>query len=381
MKKRIAASVLALCLLLLLTQCTGAPASGSVDIAEIQVPGQVECNTDGLALVRSDAGIYTLADRTGASILQADVWMEYDSASNVCAVLGDAYYSYPDGEVLFTREQMEENVKAFLQENAPMGEIAGVKTDIMSPFSEGYAANCFTAVFDDGVELTERDFYALIDKNGLVHYATPLLAFTSGGGFPLTFTLDDSSEGLIRYTSEYCDREGVWSWYEVGFKDSDGNDVIVFSNGSNRDPDDASVTVVDGSPYSHIGSFHNGVAVIEDHSKKHSLVDRSGNVLLPFAYDEISNHCGSYPAFSDAQKGWGYIDTAGEVVIPPEYDYAVGCYSTFFVVEKDRKYGIVNADNEAVVPFEYDWMSSPDEGVVYASKEDKTYVITFNGVK
>ena len=382
MAKRIAVCVLTLCLLFLLTQCTQAPApEDPVDIAEISVPGEIECNTDGLALVRDESGLYSLVDRTGAVLLQSGFWMEYDSSSNVCAALGEAYYSYPDCEVLFTREQMEENVTAFLQENAPLGEVVSLRTNIMSPFSEGYAANDFTVLFDDGYDQREYDFYALIDKNGLVHYATPLLAYTSGGGFPLLFTLDDSSEGLVRFTSEYCDRDGFWSWYEVGFKDSEGNDVLVFSNGSNRDPDDTSVTVIDGSPYSHIGSFYNGFAVIEDHDQKQSLIDRAGNVLLPFAYDSIQNHCGSYPAVSDIYKGWGYIDTAGEVVIPLEYGFAAGSYGTYFVVERSGKYGVVDADNEPVVPFEYDWMSSPYEGVIYANKEDRAYVITFKDVK
>ena len=141
-----------------------------------------------------------------------------------------------------------------------------------------------------------------------MHYATPLQSLTAGGGFPIEWTLDRSSEGLVLFTEYYADREGTNYLYETGYKDLDGNDVLVFSNNSGRDPDDPGI-VKDASDVLYLDNFQNCVAVIGNSSQKCSLIDRSGKVLLPFAHDSIYNDCGAYPVVYDEGKGWGLSDS------------------------------------------------------------------------
>ena len=116
-------------------------------------------------------------------------------------------------------------------------------------------------------QLEKYEFYALIDQSGLVHYVTPLIALTAGGGFPIEMTLGSGSEGLVRFTKEYNDREDEHYLYETGYLDLDGNEVLVFSNNDGRDPEDPAI-VIDASDVAFIGDFNNGVAVICNNRQK-----------------------------------------------------------------------------------------------------------------
>ena len=372
---------LALCLALVPAQSFAVSAPKEAVVKEAPVPGEWAYNKDGLGLIEDGGGNRYLIDKTGGIYREGKAWMDFDADSNTYVVDGEGYYGFPNGETLFTMAQMEENVKAFLMEHYPMGEIAGLETGVTYPFSGPYATCSFQVAYKDGDQSMKYEFYALIDRNGLAHYATPLIEQTSGGGFPITYTLSTNCEGLVRFTKEYTDREGNNSRYEIGYKDLDGNDVLVFSYDSNRDPDDDSVTVIDAFGYSYFDDFYNGVAVVTNDQQKDSLIDREGRILANFEHDSIFNDCGRYPVIFDEGKGWGYMDTAGLTVIPQEYESANGSWDNIFVVKKGGKYGVVDTDNKEVVPFEYDFMSSPDYGVAYACKGGKTFIITFEDVK
>ena len=372
---------LALCLALVPAQSFAVSAPKQAVIKETAIPGEWAYNKDGLGLIEDAKSNRYLIDKTGGIYREGKAWMDYDADSKTYVVDGEGYYGFPNGETLFTMEQMEANVKAFLEENYPMGEIAGMEIGVTYPFSGPYATCSFAVEYKDGSESLKYEFYALIDKNGLVHYATPLVERTSGGGFLISYTLSNNSEGLVRFTKEYTDWDENNCKYEIGYKDSDGNDVLVFSYDSNRDPDDDSVTVIDASGYTYFDDFHNGVAVVTNDRQKDSLIDREGRILVNFEHESIFNDCGIYPAIFDEGKGWGYMDTAGVTVIPQEYEDAKGSWDNIFVVRKDGKYGVVDTDNKEVVPFEYDFMSSPDFGVAYACKAGKVYIITFQDVK
>ncbi|MBO4880051.1 MAG: S-layer homology domain-containing protein [Firmicutes bacterium] len=372
--------VLTLCLALIPAQSFAVSAPKKAVIKEAPVSGEMAFNRDGLGLIEDKAGTRYLIDETGGIYREGKAWMDYDADSKTYVVDGEGYYGYPNGETLFTMEQMKANVKAFVEEHYPMEKVTNVEIGVTYPFSGPYATCSFDIVITD-VETIKYEAYALIDKSGLVHYMTPLTDRTSGGGFPITYTLSENGEGLVQYTKEYPDWEGDIYKYESGYKDLDGNDVLVFPYESIRDPEDKSVTVIEDSGFTYFDDFHNGCAVVWNRDGRDSLIDRTGKVLLPFEHDSIYNDCGIYPVIYDEGKGWGYMDTAGVTVIPQEYEGAKGSWDNIFVVQKDRKWGVVDTDNKEVVPFEYDFMSSPDYGVVYACKGGKAYIITFEDVK
>ena len=382
MTKRLTALVLALtlCLTLVPAQSFAVSAPKQAVIKEAPVAGELAFNRGGLGLIEDKDGMRYLIDKDGGIFRSGKAWMDYVAGAESYIVDGEGYYGYPNGETWFTYAELEKNVAAFLQENNQLSEPPSVQVDITYPFSGPYATCSFDAVIMDGETPLKYHFNALIDRAGLVHYTTPLMSFTAGGGFPITWTLDNNAEGLVRFTEEYFDREGDRYLYETGYMDLDGTQVLVFSNNSGRDPEDPAI-VQDASDVWSLDNFHNGVAVIGNSKQKSSLIDRNGKVLLPFEHDSIYNDCGSYPVVYDDGKGWGYIDTAGVVVIPQEYEGAKGCWDNIFTVQKNGKWGVVDTDNKAVVPFEYDFMSSPEGGVVYACKGDKAYIITFEEAK
>ena len=378
MNKRILTLCLAviLCLSLVPEQCFAVSAPKQAVIKEAPVAGVAAYNRDGLGLIEEKDGTFHLIDRDGGIYRSGKAWMDYMAGSGSYIVNGEGYYEYPLGKTMFTIAEMEKNVKTFLEENYPMGEVVSVLTNETNPFSGPYAVCSFSAALKADEELTKYNFYALIDRSGLVHYVTPLINLTAGGGFPIEMALGSASEGLVRFTKEYNDREGGHYLYETGYMDLDGNEVLVFSNNDGRNPEDPAI-VIDASDVAFVGDFYNGVAVICSSSLKESLIDRSGRVLMPFAHDSIYNDCGRYPVVYDYGKGYGYMDTAGLTVIPQEYDYAKGNWDNLFTVQKNGKWGVVDTDNKPVVPFEYDFMSSPEGGVVYAVKNGKAFIITF----
>ena len=372
--------VLALCLVSLPAQSFAVSAPKKAVIKEAPVSGEMAVNRDGLGLIEDKAGTRYLIDETGGIYREGKAWMDFGRTASIYVVDGEGYYGYPNGETLFTMEQMKANVKAFIEENYPMDEVTNVEIGATHPFSGLYATCSFDIVIMD-TEPLKYTVYALIDEAGLVHYMTPFQDRTSGGGFPISYTLSECREGLVMFTKDYVDWEGENYTYEIGYKDLDGNDVLVFSYDSNRDPYDYSVIVIDGFGYSHFDDFNNGCAVVWGENGKKSLIDREGRILVNFEHESIYNDCGNYPFIFDEGKGWGYMDTAGVIVIPQEYEQAKGSWDNIFVVKKDGKWGVVDTDNKEVVPFEYDFMSSPDYGVVYACKDGKAYIITFEDVK
>ena len=367
---------LALCLAMLPAQCFAVSAPKEAVIKEAPVSSELAFNQGGLGLIQAKDGTRYLIDREGGIYRSGKAWMDYVAYAESYIVDGEGYFDYPLGETWFTFEQLEKNVAAFLQEHNQLSETPSVLVEITYPFSGPYATCSFAAVIMDGDQPLKYEFYALIDKTGSVHYATPLMSLTAGGGFPIAWSLGNSAEGLVRFTEVYADREGTNYLYETGYMDLDGNQVLVFSNNSGRDPEDPAV-VSDTSDVAALDDFHNGVAVIGNSRQKDSLIDRSGKVLLPFTHDSIYNDCGEYPVVYDEGKGWGYIDTAGAIVIPQEYEDAMGSWDNVFTVKKNGKWGVVDTDNKEVVPFEYDFMSSPEGGTVYACKGSKAYIITF----
>ena len=378
MNKRILTLCLALllCLSLIPAQSFAVSAPKQAVIKEAPVAGEMAFNRGGLGLIEAKDGTRYLIDRDGGIYRSGKAWMDYMAGSGSYIVNGEGYYEYPMGRTMFTMPEMEKNVKAFLQEHYPMGEVVSVQSEITYPFSGPYATCSFSAAMKSDDQLEKYEFYALIDQSGLVHYVTPLIALTAGGGFPIEMTLGSGSEGLVRFTKEYNDREGEHYLYETGYLDLDGNEVLVFSNNDGRDPEDPAI-VIDASDVAFIGDFNNGVAVICNNRQKESLIDRSGKVLLPFAHDSIYNDCGRYPVVYDEGKGYGYMDTAGLIVIPQQYEDAKGNWDDLFTVQKNGKWGVVDTDNKPVVPFEYDFMSSPELGIVYACKGNKAYIIRF----
>ena len=384
MKKRIVSVllVLALCLAVFPAPVSAASARKQAVITDTGLSGEFVYGVGGgMGLIWQEDDTKLLIDKNGTVYRQSSSWMDVDPVSGLVTVGYDGYYKLDGGQLVLSLKQVEDNVKAFIAEHYPMGEVTSVLANYLGEFHEGYAVSSFRVVFDDNEEQLMYEVCAVIGSNGLVTYMTPLLAFTSATGYPLSWYLDDCSEGLIPYRSEYYDEAdgGNLKWYEGGYMDASGSRVLTFEkeNGKVYYGAEAGEKFADGDGLSYWEGYRNGYAVVENDRYMYALMDRSGRLTTPFQYTTLYNDTGRYPAAELSGKGWGYIDTAGVELIPFIYEDAKGEFNNVFTVEKNGRWGVVDLDNRTVVPFEYDFMSAPDEGIVYAVKNGKVYTMGF----
>lgn len=68
-----------------------------------------------------------------------------------------------------------------------------------------------------------------------------------------------------------------------------------------------------------IGTFSDGLALVQDFTGKFGYADLSGKLVVPPRYTEAGNFYEGLAAVYDGDKG-GYIDTVGNTVIPLRYD-------------------------------------------------------------
>lgn len=71
--------------------------------------------------------------------------------------------------------------------------------------------------------------------------------------------------------------------------------------------------------YSAYGGFKNGLAVIVSEKYKKGVIDKSGNTVIPFDYDEISEFEDGIAKVKKNGK-YGYIDKSNKIIIPIVYD-------------------------------------------------------------
>ena len=374
--KRLITILLALVLCLALMPAQGFAVSAP-KVKDLGLKGKYVSNYDGYGMVQTEAGKYLLIDTSGKVIHEASTWMHYDEASGLFLVNGEGYYRIHDGVLALSKTKLEENVKAFLQENYPMGEIFQLETRILQSFSDGYATNMYCVVYIDEDGLHSYEFYVLIDASGLVVYCTPLIAYTSGGGFPLKYFLGSCGEGLVTFRSEYQDPSGVMAVYEAGYKDLSGEDVMVFAVSSPREYlDEPDVTLLEAANYAYCAPFEGGMASASYSDGTSRLLDHNGKMGEALPYDRIGSFSGNCaPVFTP--NAVGYIDTAGNILIPLEYLDATGCDGEVFTVCKDGLWGIVDVNDKEIVPFEYSSMSAPVKGAVYAVKDGEVCLIMF----
>ena len=141
MNKRILTLCLALllCLSLIPAQSFAVSAPKQAVIKEAPVAGEMAFNRGGLGLIEAKDGTRYLIDRDGGIYRSGKAWMDYMAGSGSYTVDGEGYYEFPMGRTMFTMPEMEKNVKAFLQEHYPMGEVVSVQSEITYPFSGPYA--------------------------------------------------------------------------------------------------------------------------------------------------------------------------------------------------------------------------------------------------
>lgn len=318
----------------------------------------------------------------------------------------DSRYFYSDGVVSLYDRYMDTYIALLEDESEEahgyfgidgsrllqMDEMAEADFVELHPFAEGVAfvrlcseSYSYSTYEPDpnveGAQITASAGYGkkciasyLIDKQGNVLFTFPeefshiwdwqfdTHIHTSGVGY--------SSEGLIPVDSLYrfgdrvsditnpdiiqTDMSGeTWAY---GFMDHSGNMVIP-------------------QMFSGAGNFSEGLAAVRNADKQWGYIDKTGNTVIPFAYDGAASFADGLAAVSKDGKT-GYINAQNEIVIPFAYEDGFGAGGGVCVVAKNGKYGLIDYNGNEVLPFEYDDISECREGVVYAIKDRKVYIIT-----
>ena len=77
----------------------------------------------------------------------------------------------------------------------------------------------------------------------------------------------------------------------------------------------------------------------------YGVVDKTGNVVVPFIYDYIYHfYYGIAMVYDNKEKKCGYIDKSGNIIIPIIYDSCSDFKDGLVYAEKDSEYFYINKD-------------------------------------
>jgi len=102
------------------------------------------------------------------------------------------------------------------------------------------------------------------------------------------------------------------------------------------------------------------------------VINRSGEMMIPYAYDALKECYLGNEAYCFAAKKngyWGCIDVHQKILLPFAYDSINYDGQKFFPAAKKGKWGTVNMDGTVKIPFIYD-------GVERLGLEEKVYLVT-----
>lgn len=120
--------------------------------------------------------------------------------------------------------------------------------------------------------------------------------------------------------------------------------------------------------------FDNGMVVMSIDYKIYGAFDKSGNIAIPFEYDDIQPF---YDGIMTLCKNGLYaaVDKNMEVLIPYRYTKLYYFGNNRYVAARDGKYGVIDGTENILIPFEFKWISADwRRGWAYAELPDGTTV-------
>ncbi|MCL1878193.1 MAG: WG repeat-containing protein, partial [Defluviitaleaceae bacterium] len=184
----------------------------------------------------------------------------------------------------------------------------------------------------------------------------------------------------------------------VGFVDTCGELVIPLRYGSIGIRGDDPRWMLRWSQH---GAFEDGLAVVKRrqwddnwaYGNEMGLIDRAGNVVLPFEFDIINSFSdglavvGVGETFNEDEHGWrdiihtfGVINMYGDFVIPMgEFDHIADFSEGVASARRDGQTGLIDRDGNIIIPFEYDSIGRLEDGMATARKNGQVGLIDRDG--
>jgi hypothetical protein len=256
------------------------------------------------------------------------------------------FYPYTDGDYW-----------GFIDEK---GEIAiPLKYEWVEPFNDGVAMvgvpsgvayisktsqELTDKVFDDGFTFSKG--FAVVEKDGEYGVINRLGQYVVE---PQYDDIGEFSDGLF-----YVESEGKY-----GYIDEWGEVVIPLQ-------------------FSDALDFHSGLAVVTNADDLKALIDKSGNLLTPFAYEWIE----SFKSFEEPVRfrksdRYGLLNRGGLEMSDTSYQYLGEFSGGFALAANDGKYGFLNVRGDTAIDFRYSF----DQRALIESKFSGGYAKVFQEKK
>lgn len=115
-----------------------------------------------------------------------------------------------------------------------------------------------------------------------------------------------------------------------------------------------------GEGYDFIGSFNNGIAIVNEGGKQ--------NGKLPAQPHDVSGGL------------FGAIDTTGKVIITPKYSYMTNFDDGLsLIVSKDSLWGLIDTAGNELIPFKYSWMKIYNKNLLWVWKDKSMGAVDRSG--
>lgn len=254
----------------------------------------------------------------------------------------------------------------------------------------------FVNGFSDGLAWVKKDDkYGYIDKTGKIvasleydradNFNDGLAAVAKGNwrdGFKYGFI---DKTGKIVVPLEYANVSNFKNGFAAVGK---GNLTDVYKYGFIDKTGKIVVPLEYDSPYEQLYFFNDGFAAVNK-SNKWGFVDMSsGNLSIPFEYDNIGIFVDGLAAVAKGNwtNGfkWGFIDKNGKIVVPLEYDIVSDFIEGLAFVAKGNltdgyKYGFIDKTGKLILPLKYDGSSFFQEGLISVQINNKWGLIDKTG--
>lgn len=136
--------------------------------------------------------------------------------------------------------------------------------------------------------------------------------------------------------------------------------------------------------YDEAGQFFVGASVAKvKKGKKYGLIDRKGQVIIPFEYDDIEDYATiSTNLFKvKLNNKYGLVTKEGNEVVTPKYDQISYFGGDRAIVESKGKRGYIDKNGFEIVAPKYDQVFSFDENVIKVMNNGKTFYVDMNGAE
>ena len=197
-----------------------------------------------------------------------------------------------------------------------------------------------------------------------------------------------SGKERLRWSKEKGKKNLSAKYDRISIPESDDTLAIFFQNGLRGFISLRSGKVVIAAKFTHAYHFSENLAVVSNLENKLGVIDRKGEIKVPFKYSFIQHFTdyGDDPLYSFSNglciitdnDNFGLIDSSGIEKLAPVYEKikieTTGYYTTLL----DNKWGLFDNSFSSILGNEYQSISVLESGII-VSKDGLDYLLSFDG--